>query len=924
MAEVTVKQLAEVVGIPVEKLLKQMKDAGLDHGSSEQVVSDEEKQQLLSHLKQSHGGLTEKKITLKRKSVSTLKVSGQGKSNKTVNVEVRKKRTYIPRSVVMEEMTTQEEIAAAEQREAQEEDVRRAEAEAERAEEAAQVAEAEMAAALQASEAMQQQVSEDELRQQQTLEQEQAQDEEITSASSAPVSTKAKSKSIRTALVSEDEKTRAQQELAQHEQKIKEQLEQKRLEQDRARRQAEQLRKEADEKARQRTLEEARRMAEELEKRDGQSAAEGELVTEDEPDSDDVLVQQAFEESIAEEEKRTKRSRRSAVRHRAKLAKQLSVTHGFTQPTAPIVREVRVGDTIVVSDLANQMSVKAVEVVRQLMKLGVMTTSTKLIDRDTAILVVEEMGHKYALINEDSAEEELKRLLSAAVHSDDEAEIHRAPVVTIMGHVDHGKTSLLDYIRRSKVTAGEAGGITQHIGAYHVETDKGNIAFLDTPGHAAFTAMRARGAQCTDVVILVVAADDGLMPQTEEAIDHARAAGVPIVVAVNKIDKAAADPDRVRNELSARKELVPEEWGGDVQFVNVSAHTGEGIDTLLEAVLLQSEMLELKARASGAASGVVVEARLDKGRGVVATLLVQQGRLQIGDMILAGQHIGRVRAMVDDEGTTPLVAGPSTPVEILGLAGVPDAGDEFLVVPDERKAREVAEHRGLKRRQAKLARVQKANLESLFFGEDGKVSSINVVLKTDVRGSLEALHASLMDLGNDEVAVNIVGSGVGGITESDVNLALTTGAILVGFNVRADATAKKLCQDEGLEIRYYGVIYDIIDDVKAALSGLLQPELREKILGVAEVRDVFRSSKFGVAAGCMVLEGSLLRNKRIRVLRDDIVVFEGELESLRRFKEDVNEVRNGMECGVAVRSYSDIRSGDKVEAYEVKKIARSL
>ncbi|MEJ2680248.1 MAG: translation initiation factor IF-2 [Gammaproteobacteria bacterium] len=922
MAEVTVKQLAEVVGIPVEKLLKQMKDAGLDHGSSEQVVSDEEKQQLLSHLKQSHGGLTEKKITLKRKSVSTLKVSGQGKSNKTVNVEVRKKRTYIPRSVVMEEMTTQEEIAAAEQREAQEEDVRRAEAEAERAEEAAQVAEAEMAAALQASEAMQQQVSEDE--QQQTLEQEQAQDEEITSASSAPVSTKAKSKSIRTALVSEDEKTRAQQELAQHEQKIKEQLEQKRLEQDRARRQAEQLRKEADEKARQRTLEEARRMAEELEKRDGQSAAEGELVTEDEPDSDDVLVQQAFEESIAEEEKRTKRSRRSAVRHRAKLAKQLSVTHGFTQPTAPIVREVRVGDTIVVSDLANQMSVKAVEVVRQLMKLGVMTTSTKLIDRDTAILVVEEMGHKYALINEDSAEEELKRLLSAAVHSDDEAEIHRAPVVTIMGHVDHGKTSLLDYIRRSKVTAGEAGGITQHIGAYHVETDKGNIAFLDTPGHAAFTAMRARGAQCTDVVILVVAADDGLMPQTEEAIDHARAAGVPIVVAVNKIDKAAADPDRVRNELSARKELVPEEWGGDVQFVNVSAHTGEGIDTLLEAVLLQSEMLELKARASGAASGVVVEARLDKGRGVVATLLVQQGRLQIGDMILAGQHIGRVRAMVDDEGTTPLVAGPSTPVEILGLAGVPDAGDEFLVVPDERKAREVAEHRGLKRRQAKLARVQKANLESLFFGEDGKVSSINVVLKTDVRGSLEALHASLMDLGNDEVAVNIVGSGVGGITESDVNLALTTGAILVGFNVRADATAKKLCQDEGLEIRYYGVIYDIIDDVKAALSGLLQPELREKILGVAEVRDVFRSSKFGVAAGCMVLEGSLLRNKRIRVLRDDIVVFEGELESLRRFKEDVNEVRNGMECGVAVRSYSDIRSGDKVEAYEVKKIARSL
>jgi translation initiation factor IF-2 len=569
------------------------------------------------------------------------------------------------------------------------------------------------------------------------------------------------------------------------------------------------------------------------------------------------------------------------------------------------------------------MSVKAVEVVRELMKLGVMATAAQLLDRDSAILVTEEMGHKYALINEDLAEEELKELLLERVDADD-AEITRAPVVTIMGHVDHGKTSLLDYIRRSKVTAGEAGGITQHIGAYHVETDKGNIAFLDTPGHAAFTAMRARGAQCTDVVILVVAADDGLMPQTEEAIDHARAAEVPIVVAVNKIDKEEADPDRVRNELSARKELVPEEWGGDIQFINVSAHTGEGVDTLLEAVLLQSEMLELKARPSGPAAGVVVEARLDKGRGVVATLLVQQGQLKIGDMLLAGQHIGRVRAMTDEAGATPDAAGPSTPVEILGLAGVPDAGDEFLVVPDERKAREVAEHRGLKQRQAKLARVQKANLESLFKGDDGKVSNINIVLKTDVRGSLEALQAALLDLGNEEVAVNIVGSGVGGITESDANLALTTGAILVGFNVRADTTAKKLCQDEGLEIRYYGVIYDIIDDVKAALSGLLQPELREKILGVAEVRDVFRSSKFGVAAGCMVLEGSLLRNKRIRVLRDDIVVFEGELESLRRFKDDVNEVRSGMECGVAVRSYSDIRSGDKIEAYEVKQIARSL
>lgn len=578
----------------------------------------------------------------------------------------------------------------------------------------------------------------------------------------------------------------------------------------------------------------------------------------------------------------------------------------------------KITEFVTVSELANMMNVNSTEVIAACMGLGIFASINQRLDRETIELVASEFAFEVEFISADVQE--------AILEEEDSEEdlIPRPPIVTVMGHVDHGKTSLLDYIRRSKVTDGEAGGITQHIGAYHVETDKGSIAFLDTPGHAAFTAMRARGAQCTDVVILVVAADDGLMPQTEEAIDHARAAGVPLVVAVNKIDKEEADPDRVRNELSARKELVPEEWGGDTQFVNVSAHTGEGVDQLLESVLLQSEMLELKARPKGPAAGVVVEARLDKGRGVVATLLVQQGQLEVGDMLLAGQHIGRVRAMSDEAGGSPDLAGPSTPVEILGLAGVPDAGDEFLVVPDERKAREVAEHRGLKQRQAKLARVQKANLESLFSGEDGQVSNINIVLKTDVRGSLEALQAALLDLGNEEVAVNIVGSGVGGITESDANLALTTGAILVGFNVRADTTAKKLCQDEGLEIRYYGVIYDIIDDVKAALSGLLQPELREKILGVAEVRDVFRSSKFGVAAGCMVLEGSLLRNKRIRVLRDDIVVFEGELESLRRFKDDVGEVRNGMECGVAVRSYSDIRNGDKIEAYEVNEIARSL
>jgi len=915
MAEVTVKQLAEVVGIPVERLLKQMKDAGLSHGSSEQVVSDEEKQQLLMHLKKSHGDTAERKITLKRKSVSKLKVSGQGRAGaKTVNVEVRKKRTYVPRSVVIEEQSLE-----SQEKENIDESVASEEVNSEQEvtapdNNAAAADQAVAPSADTASPSAEETVS--------------LADEGVDSVGAQAElhagGSSRKSKTIRSVLADESDQSKGQKELAEHEERIKAQMEAKKQEQERARKQAEQLRKEADDKARQRTLEEARRMAEELEKRaDGDIAPEP-LGSEEESEPQDVLVKQAFEQSFEEEEKRVKRSRRSAGRHRAKLAKQLSVTHGFTQPTAPIVREVRIPETIAVADLANQMSIKAVEVVRELMKLGVMATASQLIDRDSAMLVAEELGHKYVLINEDSAEDELKELLKESVSSDEESLVGRAPVVTIMGHVDHGKTSLLDYIRRSKVAAGEAGGITQHIGAYHVETDKGSIAFLDTPGHAAFTAMRARGAQCTDVVILVVAADDGLMPQTEEAVDHARAAGVPIVVAVNKIDKEEADPDRVRNELSAKKQLVPEEWGGDTQFVNVSAHTGQGVDELLEAVLLQSEMLELKARPAGSASGVVVEARLDKGRGVVSTLLVQQGQLRVGDVLLAGEHIGRVRAMSDEAGQVPESVGPSMPVEILGLAGVPDAGDEFLVVPDERKAREVAEHRTLKRRQAKMARIQRANLESLFSGDGSTVSTINVVLKADVRGSLEALQAALVELGNEEVSVNVVGSGVGGITESDANLAMTTGAIMVGFNVRADASAKKLCQDEGLELRYYSVIYDIIDDVKAALSGLLQPELREKILGVAEVREVFRSSKFGVAAGCMVIEGSLYRNRRIRVLRDEIVVFDGELESLRRFKDDVGEVRNGMECGVAVRSYSDIRSGDKIEAYEVKEIARSL
>lgn len=586
------------------------------------------------------------------------------------------------------------------------------------------------------------------------------------------------------------------------------------------------------------------------------------------------------------------------------------------------MREVALGETILVSDLAQQMSVKGAAVVKSLFNLGVMATMNQAIDRDTAQLVVEEFGHKVKLVSEDAVEDSLVEHLEDT-QSDAET-ASRAPVVTIMGHVDHGKTSLLDHIRRTRVAAGEAGGITQHIGAYHVETGHGMITFLDTPGHAAFTQMRARGASCTDIVVLVVAADDGMMPQTAEAIDHARAANVPIIVAVNKIDKEDADPERVKSDLS-QKEVISEEWGGDTQFVNVSAHTGQGIDELLDAILLQAELLELQAVPTGAARGIVIESRVDKGRGVVASLLVQNGILNQGDMVLAGEHYGRVRAMLDENGKPVQSAGPSIPVEILGLAGAPDAGEEFQIVPDERKAREVAEFRQKKLRHNRLARQQAAKLENVFENMgSGEAASVNIVLKTDVRGSLEALQSALVDLSTTEVKVNIVSSGVGGINESDVNLALTSNAVVIGFNVRADGAARKLCQEENIELRYYSVIYDIIEDVKNAMSGLLEPELREEIVGVAEVRDVFRSSKFGAVAGCKVIEGTLHRNKPIRVLRDDVVIFQGELESLRRFKDDVNEVNAGIECGIAVKSYNDVKAGDKIEVFEVKEVARSL
>jgi len=549
-----------------------------------------------------------------------------------------------------------------------------------------------------------------------------------------------------------------------------------------------------------------------------------------------------------------------------------------------------------------------------------MANINQMLDQDTATLVVEELGHRVVLKSAEEVEERLEETIASQGGTPEP----RAPVVTVMGHVDHGKTSLLDYIRESRVASGEAGGITQHIGAYHVKTDKGMITFLDTPGHAAFTAMRARGAKSTDIVILVVAADDGVMPQTEEAIQHARAAGVPIVVAVNKIDKEAADPERVKTELAA-KEVIPEGWGGDTQFIPVSAHTGQGIDELLDALLLQSELLELTAPADVPASGIVIESRLDKGRGAVASLLIQQGTLKQGDIVLAGLQYGRVRAMLDENGQPINEAGPSIPVEVLGLDGTPDAGDPVVAVESEKKAREVADFRQEKMRSSKLARQQAAKLDNMFETMTaGSVETLNLIIKADVRGSFEALQGALADLGNEEVKVNIVSGGVGGISETDISLAMTSSAIIIGFNARADSKARAAAENEGIEIRYYNVIYDLIDDVRAALSGMLSPEMREEIVGIAEVRDVFRSPKFGLIAGCMVIEGTVYRSKPIRVLRDNLVIYEGELESLRRFKDDANEVRNGTECGIGVKNYTDVKVGDLIEVFDVNEIARSL
>ena len=619
------------------------------------------------------------------------------------------------------------------------------------------------------------------------------------------------------------------------------------------------------------------------------------------------------------EGKRGKRRPRQPIKPR-RLTSTTAGQHAFEKPTEPVSRDISVPETVSVADLAQSMSVKAAEVIRVLMEMGSMVTINQVLDQDTAMLVVEEMGHKAIAADLDDPE----AMLSADDSSDDRPSAPRAPVVTVMGHVDHGKTSLLDYLRKTKVTAGEAGGITQHIGAYRVATDKGTVTFLDTPGHEAFSAMRSRGAQVTDLVILVVAADDGVKPQTIEAISHARQASVPLIVAINKMDKEDADPDRVKQEL-ASQEVIPEDWGGDTLMSQVSAITGEGVDTLLDSVLLQSEMLDLTAPDAGVASGTVVEARLDRGKGVVATLLVQKGELKKGDIVIAGREFGRVRAMTSDAGDVAKSAGPSTPVEIQGLGGVPDSGDEFSVVADERRAREVTSYRQAKHKEVKLARQQKAKLESMFseMGE-GQVKTLNVIIKGDVQGSVEALTESLEKLSSEKAKVAVVHGMVGGINESDVNLAGASEAIVIAFNVRADATARKLIETEGVDVRYHNVIYDVVDEVTAALTGMLAPIIREQAVGLAEVRDVFRVAKMGAVAGCRVIEGEVRRNLPVRVLRDNVVIFDGQIDSLKRFKDDVTEVKSGFECGIGVKNYNDIKPGDQIEIYENVEQAATL
>ncbi|HAS51767.1 MAG TPA: translation initiation factor IF-2 [Gammaproteobacteria bacterium] len=958
MTDVTVKQFATVVGIPVDRLLEQFTEAGIPVASAESAITEKQKVDLLAHLRRSHGGqptsgaAEPKKIILKRKTHSEIKMGGNAPGQvKTVSVEVRKKRTYVKRSLVDDEAARRRgpavPIEAA--------PVQTAPVEAAPVQTAPVETPPPPTVAVVETSLPQEPVRESppplEVAVPPVVSAESARSEGTVAEGSTPVVEPAR-RSAEGPRRTEEPVRRPAQEPAPR--RAEDAPRRPATEQPRRRPDSDPRRKPTDRPAPPRPAETPARRppsagaptaprrepgtggspgAETRPKKPGESTPENRPRKRTDtparppakgrgeghapsPRRDEALGGDRFprgDVQSALEKGERRRPRKSKVVKTVAPAQR----HGFAKPTAPMVREVILPETISVADLAQKMSVKATEVIKTFLKMGLMVTINQVIDQDTAALAVEEMGHTYKLLRENALEEDL-----SAESTGGEA-LPRPPVVTIMGHVDHGKTSLLDHIRRTRVAAGEAGGITQHIGAYHVKTPKGVITFLDTPGHAAFTAMRARGAKATDVVVLVVAADDGVMPQTQEAIQHARAAGVPLVVAVNKMDKAGIDIDRVKSELSVQG-VISEEWGGDTLFTYVSAKSGLGIDELLDKILVQAEVLELKAPVDGSAKGVVIESRLDKGRGPVATVLVQNGTLRKGDMILSGLEYGRVRAMLNENGQTVAEAGPSIPVEILGLSGTPKAGDEVIAVADERKAREIALFRQSKQReeQAKRPAISLDDISKQF--EAGQVNVVNVVLKADVQGSAEAIVDALTRLSTDEVRVKIIASGVGGINESDVNLARNAKAIIIGFNVRADNVARKLAEEEGLKLHYYSIIYELIDHIKQAMVGMLKPEFKEEIVGLAEVRQVFRSPKFGVVSGCMVVDGVVRRNNPVRVLRNNVVVFEGALDSLRRFKEDASEVRAGMECGIGVKNYNDIHEGDHIEVFERIQVERTL
>jgi translation initiation factor IF-2 len=863
--QTTIRKLAELVNTPVEKLLEQLAEAGMSFSGPDQVVTSIEKVKLLGFLKRAHGkaeqaaeaGEAPKKITLNRSRKQELTVGG-GKNRSTVDVVVRKKVTLVKPTEADQGVPTDE----------RSEILRKLEESKQR------------------NRAEQEKLAADDRRRAEAAE---AARREAAEAARLKAEEEAKAKlADASVLVADDDEKAVRKPATTHGHGHPK-------------------------PAPARAAEPARGAP--AHKTRGSHA----MVTTVEDDDRTNRFAGQMHLSASDRARRSTSARgKPKPRRQSEQARSGS---GFTRPTAPIVREVAIGETITVADLAQKMALKGGDVVKALFKMGVMATINQAIDHDTAALVTEELGHTVVKADAETAED----ALLAHVEETQGDKVARPPVVTIMGHVDHGKTSLLDYIRRTKVASGEAGGITQHIGAYHVETGKGVISFLDTPGHAAFTSMRARGAKLTDIVVLVVAADDGVMPQTKEAIQHAKAAGVPLIVAINKIDKSDADPLRVKNELLG-EQVVAEDFGGDTQMVELSAKTGQGVDDLLDAISLQAEVLELKAVPTGRATGVVIESALDKGRGPVATVLIQQGELKKGDYLVCGIQYGRVRALFDETGSQVQSAGPSIPVQVLGLSGVPDAGDDFVVVDDERLAKDVAQQRDAKRRESRLVAAAGNRMEDIMaqMGKGEGQLSLNLVIKADVQGSVEALRQSLTALSNDQIRINVITSGVGGITESDANAAATAKATVIGFNVRADASARKVIESNGVDLRYFSIIYDVIDQVKQVASGILGVEIREEIIGTAEVRDVFRSSKFGAVAGCMVVEGVVKRHKPIRVLRDNAVIFEGELESLRRFKENVDEVRNGTECGIGVKAYNDVKPGDQIECFERIEVQRTL